>query len=71
MVVSFEVQRQVVGARERSAARSTRERLVSGVFPEVTSQFVGSSEPPFTSFPRATKRPFSCAHDKRTVQIAI
>lgn len=53
------VESQVVGAGEAAAAVVTLERLGSRVFPEVTGEFVGASEPPLTAFPRTPVRLFT------------
>jgi len=58
-MVTLEMQGEMVGACERSTTRPTSERLVTGVFAEMTSQFVGPREPPLTAFPRAPERTLS------------
>ena len=55
-LVSLHVQREVVGARERSLTDLTFERLVSGVFAVVASKFIGACKPPRTSLPRTLIR---------------
>ena len=56
VVVSLEVEGEVVGAGEGAAARPTAERLVAGVLAVVTTQLVGAREPPLTAVPLAPER---------------
>jgi len=56
VVVSLEVEGEVVGAGECAAARPTAERLVAGVLAVVTTQLVGAREPPLTAVPLAPER---------------
>jgi len=56
VMMSLEVQSQVVWARERSTAGTTCERFEAGVFAKVTSQLVGAREPPLTTYPRTPER---------------
>ena len=58
-MVTLEMQGEMIGARERSTTRPTRERLVAGVLAEMSAQFVGPREPPLTAFPRAPERTLS------------
>jgi len=56
VVVSLEVECEVVGAGEGAAARPTAERLVAGVLAVVTTQLVGPREPPLAAVPLAPER---------------
>jgi len=56
VVVSLEVEGEVVGAGEGAAARPTAERLVAGVLAVVTTQLVGAREPPLAAVPLAPER---------------
>lgn len=46
----------MIGAREAAAAHGALEGFGSRVFPEVTRQLIGTSEPPVTALPRAPIR---------------
>ena len=52
----FHVQRQVVTSGERPGAEVALERLLSGVFPEVSGQLVGPCKLPLATFPRTLVR---------------
>lgn len=56
ILVPLHMQSEMIGAREASAAHGTLEGLGSRVLPEVTRQFVGTSEPPVTALPCAPVR---------------
>ena len=59
-IVTFHVQRQVVGAREAAVTWLTLKRLGSRVLPDVTCQLVGARELPRTVLVRALVGLFSC-----------
>lgn len=46
----------MIGAGEAAPAVVALEGLGTRVFPEVAGEFVGSSEPPLTAFPRTPVR---------------
>ena len=59
-IVTFHVQRQVVGAREATVTWLALKRLGSRVLPDVTCQLVGARELPRTVLVRALVGLFSC-----------
>ncbi len=50
------MQGEMIGAREAAAAHGALEGFGSRVFPEVTSQLIGTSKPPIAALPQAPIR---------------
>lgn len=59
-LMTFHVQRQVIGSTEWSGAQFTPKRLDACVLPEVASQLVGTGETPNASLPYADVGFFAC-----------
>lgn len=59
------VQCQMIGSGEGSFTEVALKRPVSGMFPVVTRQLVGSDEFPATTFPVAVVWLFTCGYNEQ------
>jgi len=62
LLVSSDVECEVIGSGKGTLTSVALEWFESGVFPIVASQFVGSCEPPLTSDPGAREWLLTCMH---------
>ena len=65
LLMTFQVQGQVIRTWKTAIAMNTFERLGTSVFAIMASQFVTSGESPLTSFPRTLVRLLTCKKTKK------
>jgi len=68
-LVTFHVQRQMIGSREAAETELAIERSIARMFSEVSGQFVGSGEFPVTAFPSALVRFLACVSSHMSLQM--